>query len=909
MSQRQIEVRHLDLAPKLNRPLSLWNPLDYVRLIYWMAYFPGALQWYLNTFGEAVSQEVTRDWRQISFLLKNQAIRRNLLIQALITNSLTALLICKLIDSYIATIDWSFSISAIFLATFFFAPISVIFGGIIEGMLFDQAVAISSAIVSGLTANKILSNLSLESSILIGSSFGILNGISYVGLASIAIPRKTISGAVLTSQSGLIISGIFSNLFFLALIPNLQRPQTEAVLMVIATGLLSGIAALGLAILRIDAYVMGFISLGLGDLEAYFKHTSLTPLALPQTKKILNEWLSHDWLKALRNIKELSLYTYYSETSILSALDREFSLMPSDQVIFRFSQLTEYFNEWTIIRFLSASFTNFLNTEFLNAIFILPFRKELASRFNTNLRLDTPAHAVSAGFWLLHNGSPGGASMAFDVVRNRLYGGEMHSLSIGLALFKSAKSAAEIAEVELIDFPENPVLRPVTWNAMQRFCNVVSDTRTVVDSVSRTARAFASNRALGELTHILDYVDEVPEAERQLIKDIALQWREALLDVAGAVGEVTIEQPVRNPYVVGDPVEGSLFVGREDILRQLEELWLMGSQMQSVVIYGHRRMGKTSILRNASKTVGSGLRVIYINMLRSASAESLSDVLIAITDEIADTLAVPAPSDADMMEQPLRTFDRYLKRVIDSLSDSETLIIAIDEFEKIEELIEAGKLSPDFIGHLRGLVQLSPKLGFAFAGLHTLEEMTADYFNPFFVSVIPIRVGFLQPGAVRQLLSNPDLEFPLDYRRDALDRIHQLTAGQPYLVQLVGFQLVRRFNDQVFEQGRSRDRVFTVEDVEIVTEDPEFYNRGRYYFTGVWDQADRDVPHQQAILQALTPHRSGLSLKDLKSRTRLDSADLDKALEQLQRHDVVKVEANQAQIIVELFRRWLQRQP
>ncbi|NER84442.1 MAG: ATP-binding protein, partial [Leptolyngbya sp. SIO1D8] len=151
-------------------------------------------------------------------------------------------------------------------------------------------------------------------------------------------------------------------------------------------------------------------------------------------------------------------------------------------------------------------------------------------------------------------------------------------------------------------------------------------------------------------------------------------------------------------------------------------------------------------------------------------------------------------------------------------------------------------------------------------------------------------------------------EFPLDYRRDALDRIAQLTAGQPYLTQLVGFQLVRRFNDQVFEQRNQRDPVFTVEDVEIVTDSPEFFNRGRYYFTGVWDQAGREVPQQQHVLQVLAPHRSGLSLKDLEKQTQLDVATLNAALDLLRRHDVVQVSADQVRIIVELFRCWLLRQ-
>jgi hypothetical protein len=48
-------------------------------------------------------------------------------------------------------------------------------------------------------------------------------------------------------------------------------------------------------------------------------------------------------------------------------------------------------------------------------------------------------------------------------------------------------------------------------------------------------------------------------------------------DVLKAEGErVRQEQqrgPVPNPYVIGNPVQGQLFVGREDVLRRLTELW------------------------------------------------------------------------------------------------------------------------------------------------------------------------------------------------------------------------------------------------------------------------------------------------------------------------------------------------
>ena len=46
------QVPLLDLAPKLKRPLSLWNPLDYLLLLYWVFYFPQAIRWYVETYCE-----------------------------------------------------------------------------------------------------------------------------------------------------------------------------------------------------------------------------------------------------------------------------------------------------------------------------------------------------------------------------------------------------------------------------------------------------------------------------------------------------------------------------------------------------------------------------------------------------------------------------------------------------------------------------------------------------------------------------------------------------------------------------------------------------------------------------------------------------------------------------------------
>ena len=60
-------VPRLDLAPKLRRPLSTWNPLDYLRLLYWVFYFPQALRWYVEEFGggEIPGQRNAQKWKKI----------------------------------------------------------------------------------------------------------------------------------------------------------------------------------------------------------------------------------------------------------------------------------------------------------------------------------------------------------------------------------------------------------------------------------------------------------------------------------------------------------------------------------------------------------------------------------------------------------------------------------------------------------------------------------------------------------------------------------------------------------------------------------------------------------------------------------------------------------------------------
>ncbi len=160
---------------------------------------------------------------------------------------------------------------------------------------------------------------------------------------------------------------------------------------------------------------------------------------------------------------------------------------------------------------------------------------------------------------------------------------------------------------------------------------------------------------------------------------------------------------------------------------------------------------------------------------------------------------------------------------------------------------------------------------------------------------------------LERLITQPSPDFNLDYDTEAIAEIIQLTNGQPYLVQLVGHTLVTRFNRQMFEEGISRTRRFTLEDIQAVINTPEFYRDGNAYFNGVWVQAENSEPAgQTAILEAVC--HAGLSLTEIAQKTALSPSQVQSALETLQRHDVVKQQGRQYVYTVELMSRWVAQQ-
>lgn len=354
---------------------------------------------------------------------------------------------------------------------------------------------------------------------------------------------------------------------------------------------------------------------------------------------------------------------------------------------------------------------------------------------------------------------------------------------------------------------------------------------------------------------------------------------------------------------------GDLFVGRKDILLHLEELWGNSRHCPSVVLYGHRRMGKSSILQNMVTCFRASIKIIYFNMLVvgfTNTNELLYELALTLYEHLAPSQQqqIPEPQYGDFLNRsPYNALNHFFKQV-DRVHQKQRFIIALDEFEQIERNISDNLLEAQLLHFLRGLIQTYSWFTLAFAGLHTLQEMNQDYWSSLYCCVKAVPVSFLSESAAQQLITQPSPDFEINYAHEAVQEIISLTNGQPYLIQLIGHSLVTLFNRQVFEERRERERSLTLQDVEAVIQAPEFYREANAYFEGVWVQASTTQPEKQLeLLRQLCLH--SMNKTQLVSETMLAPDQIHSALSALVRHDVLREQDNYYVYNVELMRKWV----
>ncbi|MCP4427672.1 MAG: ATP-binding protein, partial [Chloroflexi bacterium] len=377
-----------------------------------------------------------------------------------------------------------------------------------------------------------------------------------------------------------------------------------------------------------------------------------------------------------------------------------------------------------------------------------------------------------------------------------------------------------------------PLIRPPVIQALRALGDVGQQTARFSQTTNLRQKSTALNLAAGRLNELESYIRQhVLPPERVLLIRIVQLWQDIVAATQGEFAQSTLQHmsraeqrqttglrplatiwqrpatPIDNPYIVGNPVSPPLFVGRNDIFNRISDVWTAKDNPDSVILYGHRRMGKSSILRNLDQAAPSGSLIVYADLGGETSfVESSADLLLALASKIYHSarrtfpdaaFSEPDPTRYDSAAKASFQFKQLAEQVRDTLGDK-TLILALDEFEAIEKAVVDGKISSDIFQFLRTTSQ-QKWLTFIFGGLHTLDEMSRDYQQPFYNSYVNILVSYLSHEAAENLITDPDPNFKLNYEPAAVAQIITVSGGQPSLLQQLCRDALNHLNHELFD--------------------------------------------------------------------------------------------------------------
>jgi uncharacterized protein len=324
-----------------------------------------------------------------------------------------------------------------------------------------------------------------------------------------------------------------------------------------------------------------------------------------------------------------------------------------------------------------------------------------------------------------------------------------------------------------------------------------------------------------------------------------------------------------NPFVAGARLQDlQKFVGREEELRAIASL-MSGDQPTSVNIVGERRIGKSSLLYYffltwQQRVLNPNRYVVIYLSLQGATCQREEHFYQAAAEELLDSNAVE--------KKPALT--RALSKIpFDRLAFSEAVkefkkqgllpVLCLDDFESLFK--HPHEFNNGFYDSLRSMmddnaIKHRQQWILLFSGSHLRDELP-DYWSDYLINSISIQLDYLLESEARELIQRPVEDFPLSiYEPAAVDAIIELTRCQPYLVQLMCYQLVELLNHYIRTEKRlAKTTTATVEDVEKSI--PKVLERGDQYFRELWnslEDKERKLLLRLVQNQALTPQDNKL---------------------------------------------------
>lgn len=277
-----------------------------------------------------------------------------------------------------------------------------------------------------------------------------------------------------------------------------------------------------------------------------------------------------------------------------------------------------------------------------------------------------------------------------------------------------------------------------------------------------------------------------------------------------------------NPYDPQTPARPEYFGGREEILkivRERIESAVIHKKSGGILIYGHRGVGKTSLLKKiineaqGLEEAPTNALTFYRRLARTTNDQELYGILneeLIAQIESRKNLVEKLKSIGKKIDhiniygiefnyQPHTERSPYQvwKSNINSLKNVDYILVAIDD---------ADFLSIEAIGELKSIVEdtASVPVLLVISGGILFEEKLVDNYSPVarIFSGASFNIGTLNLKETKEVLEKPLIHESTLWVSEAIKKLHELTAGYPYLIQCLA------------KASYTENKLLTVDDIQ-----------------------------------------------------------------------------------------------
>lgn len=434
---------------------------------------------------------------------------------------------------------------------------------------------------------------------------------------------------------------------------------------------------------------------------------------------------------------------------------------------------------------------------------------------------------------------------------------------------------------------------------MPTFRRISQDAAAAMAQHSRYNQRLGLRDVASQIQAIMREITRSDQPYAYQFRPIAQQWLMLVEEAIQKMETLVIQlQEIDDPYVIGVPLtaQQQTFVGRHAITQQIETL-LLDQRRPPLLLYGQRRMGKTSLLNNLGRLLPQRLTPLFVDLQGPVSfANNHAGLLFNIARHMQRSakeqrqIDLPPISRKSLEADPATAFDEWLTTVEDNLTaDNGYIVLMLDEFEVLDYALLHQKYEEAFVlGMLRHIIQHRHKIKVLLSGSHTLNEF--KQWSSYLINAEVLHLSNLTKDEAFQLIECPIQEFSLAYEPAAATAVFQLTSGHPYLLQLMCSEIIAQKNSQPLPQRY----IVTKPDVQRVI--PFVLQRGTLFFADI--ERNQISEAGKHLLQALAKRPLAFNPNNHRMETLLT----------LQQRELIRPSGASFDFAIELIRLWFLHQ-